>query len=199
MINIKEDFNKPNNCLNCTFCKISNFLNMFACKEPTIDDTIGEQQRNFIDNKNCPKFKHRNNNPIFEFYDVIENNTQYTVRVETENNNKCWFYEGKFHRINAPAVETKDYIKYYTNGILNRLDGPTIIYKNGYTAWIVNDEYHRLDGPALITSEGNQYWHVNGKLHRTDGPAIIHEDNRKEYYLNNIKLTEEEFLKTKIL
>lgn len=32
---------------------------------------------------------------------------------------------------------------------------------------------HRVDGPALIYADGYQEWRVDGLLHRLDGPAVV--------------------------
>jgi len=58
-------------------------------------------------------------------------------------------------------------------GRLHRLDGPAIIYSNGYEGWCVNGNYHRHDGPARTWVDGSQEWYLNGLLHRLDGPARV--------------------------
>ena len=40
----------------------------------------------------------------------------------------------------------------------------------------------------------DKFWYLNGNLHREDGPAIEWADGRKEWWLNNERLTEKEFI-----
>jgi hypothetical protein len=40
---------------------------------------------------------------------------------------------------------------------------------------------------------GNIIWLQHGKLHRDDGPAVEDQDGSKEWWINGIKLTEEQF------
>ena len=52
-----------------------------------------------------------------------------------------WWYKGRLHRINGPALE----------GVA------------GHRAWYRHGILHRIDGPAIIIPNGtNQYW-VDGK------------------------------------
>ena len=83
-----------------------------------------------------------------------------------------WFYRGKIHRENGPAVE--------------QTDGTKIYYSHG--------QIHRDDGPAFITGGGDKYWYVNGVRHREDGPAVVTRYEQKSYYLNGFFLTAFDFL-----
>jgi len=55
-------------------------------------------------------------------------------------------------------------------------------------------------GPFLGTKEirshisGTKEWHLNGVLHREDGPAIEWNDGEKEWWLNNKRFSEKEYL-----
>lgn len=104
---------------------------------------------------------------------------------------------GELHCDNGPAVfdEKKEYVKYYKNGMLHRLDGPAVVkpeYIGGCyeEEWYVNGKLHRdEDKPAFIhgarymTNENEalyrikddfEYvWYKNGKQHRIGGPARI--------------------------
>ena len=40
---------------------------------------------------------------------------------------------------------------------------------------------------------GVKEWYLHGKLHRTDGPAVIHEDGAKEWWLNDVRYSEQEY------
>lgn len=59
---------------------------------------------------------------------------------------------------------------------------------------------HREGGPAVCGSSYEE-WYKNGKLHKEDGPAVIYYTNlyNEEYYLNDKRLTKEEFFQIKNL
>lgn len=40
---------------------------------------------------------------------------------------------------------------------------------------------------------GSMFWYLNNIRHREDGPAILYPDGYKEWWLNGLKLTENEF------
>jgi len=49
----------------------------------------------------------------------------------------------------------------------------------------------------MYTSQTNlKRWYINDKLHRTDGPACDYTDGTKCWYLNDIELSQEEYLRT---
>lgn len=54
-------------------------------------------------------------------------------------------------------------------------------------------QLHRTNGPAVIYKTGIQYYYNHGKMHRKDGPAVIWANGDKEYWINDNRLTEEEF------
>ena len=54
---------------------------------------------------------------------------------------KCWYVEGKHHRLDGPAIE----------------------YADGSKFWYVEGKYHRLDGPAIEWADGSKYWCIEGK------------------------------------
>lgn len=54
--------------------------------------------------------------------------------------------------------------RYYKDGLLNREDGPAIIYNDGDKFWYINDVCHRLDGPALEFYDGSKAWYYKGKM-----------------------------------
>lgn len=92
-------------------------------------------------------------------------------------------------------VEENGTRKWYLNGRLHREGGPAIEYANGTRGWYLNGVLHREDGPAVEYADGTNSWYLNGKLHREDGPAIEGDNtSTKYYYLNNKRLTEQEFL-----
>ena len=70
-------------------------------------------------------------------------------------------------------------------------------YKDEYGSFCYykknTDKYHNPYGPAFIRKSGyKEYW-IEDNLHRLDGLAIIFSDGRGEYYINDERLTEEEF------
>ena len=66
---------------------------------------------------------------------------------------KYWLLNGKYHREDGPAVETKD----------------------GYRAWYLNDKLHREDGPATIYPDGFKEWRLHGKK--------VHPEQIVDYHL----------------
>lgn len=63
-----------------------------------------------------------------------------------------------------------------------------IITRDGDRVWLLGDEYHREGAPAVIQSDGIEMWYQHGKLHREDGPAISVPNGRKSFYLNDVRL-----------
>jgi hypothetical protein len=51
--------------------------------------------------------------------------------------------------------------KYYSHGLLHRIDGPAIEYINGTKEWYQNGELHRIDGPAIEGGDTVE-WYVHG-------------------------------------
>jgi len=86
--------------------------------------------------------------------------------------NKCWYFNGKLHREDGPAVE----------------------YADGGKSWWLNGEYHRIDGPAVEWGDGTEEWYLNGKLHRIDGPAIEFINGNKKWYLNGKEVKKEDVI-----
>ena len=65
--------------------------------------------------------------------------------------------------------------------------------------WWKGNTYHREDGPAITYSSGTRLWIVNGVAHNEDGPACIYFDGQKEWWIDGIEISEEMFLKQKLL
>jgi len=77
--------------------------------------------------------------------------------------NKRWYINGKYHRIDGPAIELADGTKiWYINGKEHREDGPAIEHPYGYKAWFHNGKQHRKDGPAIERTNRNNEWWCNG-------------------------------------
>ena len=95
-----------------------------------------------------------------------------------------WYKEGKFHRLDGPAITYPDgHENWYKEGELHRLDGPAIKYSNGREEWYKEGKRHRLDGPAIKYSNGGyEEWYKTGVLHRLDGPAAIYPDGEERWY-----------------
>ena len=106
----------------------------------------------------------------FIYNKVMEDKSkEYTVKVDKDGT-KRWYYNGKLHRTDGPAVETL----------------------NGTKEWWLNDKLHREDGPAVEYDNGDNFQYYKGYLHREDGPACEYEDG-VAWYLRGVKLTEESF------
>jgi len=89
------------------------------------------------------------------------------------NGNEYWYFNGKFHREDGPAIE----------------------YADGSKEWWLNDLRHREDGPAVEWVHGEKQWWLNGKLHREDGPAIETVSGKKEWWLNGAQYSSEEIFR----
>ena len=137
--------------------------------------------------------------------------------IEYTDGTKKWYINGEelteeefnnftLNKINEQTTKSNDVtktvdkygtIKYTnSNGELHRTDGPAVEYKDGPKFWYQNGKPHREDGPAIENISGYigyKNWYQNGQLHREDGPAVEWNDGSKEWWLNNEKLTEEEF------
>ena len=55
------------------------------------------------------------------------------------------------------------------------------------------DIFHNPYGPAIIDKDGYKAYFIESKCHRLDGPAVIYWGGKVEYFINDEKLTEEEF------
>lgn len=97
-----------------------------------------------------------------------------------------------FHREDGPAHTHKNYEAWYWEGKRHRLDGPavTIITSNGIKEeqWWINGDLHRENGPAQQWSDGWKSYYKHGKFHREDGPALERPDGHKEWWINGINL-----------
>jgi len=52
---------------------------------------------------------------------------------------------------------------YYFNGKFHREDGPAIERRDGTKAWLLNDNYHRINGPAIEYANGEKSWWYYGE------------------------------------
>ena len=75
---------------------------------------------------------------IEEVYRLPNN---FTGIIKYSNGTKEWYFEGKIHRIDGPAVE----------------------YSVGTKQWFVEGKRHRIGGPAIEWFDGTKHWYINGK------------------------------------
>jgi len=75
--------------------------------------------------------------------------------------------------------------------LLDRENGPALIYPDGTEQWWKSGMLHRLDGPAVrerwyhdsSSCSMTQEWFVKGKCHRIDGPAVAFPDGSEEWWI----------------
>jgi len=68
------------------------------------------------------------------------------------------------------------------NGKYHRLDGPAIEWANGAKSWYLNGISHREDGPAIEWANGRKRWFLNGKEYTQEEYALIQFMNGKNIY-----------------
>jgi hypothetical protein len=118
--------------------------------------------------------------------DYSELPTDFTGIVEYTSGTKVWYWNGKRHRTDGPAIEHFDGTKqWYLNGKQHRTDGPAYEDADGTKEWRTNGKYHREDGPAIEDADGLKQWYLNNERHRVDGPAFEYADGGKAWWLNN--------------
>jgi hypothetical protein len=84
-----------------------------------------------------------------------------------------WFKEGKFHRLDGPAIE----------------------YPDRHKEWYKEGKLHREGSPAVEYSDGRKCWYKEGKKHRIDGPAFIYSKKLKEWWIEDKPCSPERLLK----
>ena len=78
---------------------------------------------------------------------------------------------------------------WYKNGLLHRLDGPAVIFKDGGYEWRIRGILHRSNNePAVSYANGHKEWYIYGKLHNLNGPAVINIKGDVEYWEDGILL-----------
>ena len=84
-----------------------------------------------------------------------------------------------------PEIDSLGTKRWYNElGQLHRIDGPAIIYTDGYQAYLVNGKLHRTDGPALIYADGYQYWFIHGnQLTEDEYYDITQSEEHLNWYL----------------
>jgi hypothetical protein len=131
----------------------------------------------------------------------------YTGCVQCVTGTKFWYKEGRFHRLDGPAIEYTNGRKFwYIDGteyyeedwkkevekskVLKLKNGDSIPqkytgcveYGNGDKCWYKEGKWHRLDGPAIERADGYKSWYIEGKIHRLDGPACEYTNGSKHWY-----------------
>tara|TARA_Y100000588_G_scaffold58958_1_gene57624 strand:+ start:45495 stop:46103 length:609 start_codon:yes stop_codon:yes gene_type:complete len=115
---------------------------------------------------------------------IFRNNDKPSIILFGDSDNYkrlYWFNKGFLHRDNdLPAVKTIN-----SNNVKEE-------------AWYKEGLMHReIDKPAFIDYQNNiKIWFKNGEMHRENGYAFIN-DSDKYYYINNIKLSKDKFIKYK--
>jgi hypothetical protein len=98
---------------------------------------------------------------------------------------KLLTYEELLSSMPSEIIRPSGIKEFYQNGLLHRLDGPSIEHPNGAQFWYQNGKLHRLNGPAKEKFDGQKEWYQNGQLHRLDGPAIEKPNGDQYWYLND--------------
>ena len=72
----------------------------------------------------------------------------------------------------------------------------TVIDQNGHTHVYYDEDLtfkHKLDGPSLILKDGTSVWYGHGKIHNDKGPAVIDSTGHKTWWLNGKQVSSSEF------
>jgi hypothetical protein len=86
--------------------------------------------------------------------------------------------------------------EWWFNGKRHREDGPAVEWVNGHKEWWLNGNLHREGGPAIERASGSKQWWLVGNLHREDGPAVEGINGSCEWWLNGNHLTKEALLES---
>lgn len=99
-----------------------------------------------------------------------------------------WSLQGEAHKLYGPSVEYREgYTAWYIHNKLHRDDGPALVYGDDIYYWYCYGENHREDGPAIVIRSQYKAWYVNGRLHRKNGPARIHQNGKSEWWIDGRK------------
>jgi hypothetical protein len=69
---------------------------------------------------------------------------------------------------NNPIINERGTKRWRLNGKYHRIDGPAIEFEDGGKEWYLNGERHRVDGPAVEDVDGHKEWWLNGDLYYFD-------------------------------
>jgi len=62
-----------------------------------------------------------------------------------------------------PVIDKFGTKQWCLNGKYHRIDGPAVEYTDGSKFWLLNGDLHREDGPAIEYSNGNKFWYYHGE------------------------------------
>jgi hypothetical protein len=136
---------------------------------------------------------------IFKLKNGVDRPENYTGCVEHQDGTKTWYKEGKLHRESGPAIEYADGDKlWYCEDVWHKTNGPAAISYRSLgeeIAWACYGMSHRINGPSYYVERGNKYWYNNNLLHRLDGPAVEFLNGEKSWFIEDERLTEENWKK----
>ena len=90
----------------------------------------------------------------------------------TEDGGEAWFQNGKYHRMDGPAIIWSNGTKeWYQNGKRHREDGPAIIWSGERNAYFLND----ISYPQI---KNDVFWRI--EVHRMKRKAKVKEKNNEE-------------------
>lgn len=75
-----------------------------------------------------------------------------------------WYKDGVIHRgYDKPAIISENAEMWLSNGKFHRINGPAVKWTNGRQEYYVRGQLHREDGPAVIDpKKGDEHW-IDGK------------------------------------
>ena len=84
---------------------------------------------------------------LAEKYEQVLEAGQEPVMTVNKNGAKEWRLNGKFHRLDGPAIESvgRGGKEWWQNGKRHRLDGPAIEWADGFKGWYLNGKYYSED------------------------------------------------------
>jgi len=62
----------------------------------------------------------------------------------------------QLHRVDGPAIESKDYKAWYVDGKLHRIDSPAVEYANGTKSWYIDGEEYSEEEFNELMEEAKQ-------------------------------------------
>lgn len=108
--------------------------------------------------------------------------------IESYTGLKQYFQHGILDRENGPAIVYPDGTSiYYKNGKKHRIGKPAVEKPNGYMEFWQDGKEHNENGPWITNPKGliKEEWKYWGQLHNLNGPSIVFSDGRKYWYAFN--------------
>jgi len=118
---------------------------------------------------------------------VMENGIKLTIRIYTENIEKCNIKIEGYGQIDIFSGD----ILYFLDNKLYRKNGPAFIRKNDICIWVINGKLHRDGDLPAYESDSLKIYSKNGFWHRVNNPAYI-EIFKQEYWINGVQYKNEE-------